>query len=216
MTNPSTLHERLASDLLDDVLANPNAAAVLAQWRRRFKENDYDPAYVARIGQMQRDPAYWPLEQLAAFLQVHAGLMAGRYAYVEVSVGATPGPDADRVGNARKLEGVHEKFTAWLDMQQNGADSDGTLSWTDLISLNKSSGLGLITDCGTAPVEMSLHVDDYQVPLEVGFTKPSRTVLHLIEDGGVAHWAYGDDRILLLLDAERAEWWARGREPQAA
>lgn len=215
MSNARTLHEELAEDLLEDVLTTPRAAAVLAGWRRRFRDDDYDPQYVARIGQTQRQPAYWPLEQVASFLAVHAGLMSGKYAHVEVAVGAQPGPDADRAGNAAKLRGTHRQFHAELDMDQNGADCDGWLSWDAPISLNRSSGLGLVTPCGTAPVEMSMHVEAHGVPLEVGSSKASRTYLHLLQEGGVARWPYGDDRIYLLLNAERMQQWVTAA-PRAA
>lgn len=215
MSYARTLHEEMAEDLLDDVLSEPRAASVMADWRRRFKADDYDPQYVARIGQTQRQPAYWPLEQVAAFVAVHAGLMSGRFAHVEVSVGNSPGSDADREGNAAKLRGTHRLFHAELDMHQNGADCDGWLSWNTPIGLNRSSGLGLVTPCGTSPVEMSMHVEPHGVPLEVGSSKPSRTYLHLLQEGGVARWAYGDDHIYVLLNAERMQKWARGAERAA-
>ncbi|MFF1444094.1 hypothetical protein [Streptomyces sp. NPDC058295] len=215
MSDARTLHEELAQDLLDDITASPAAAAVFAGWRRRFKEGDYDPAYVARIGQTQRDPAYWPLEQVAAFVAIHAGLMAGRFAHVEVDVGHSPGPDADRSGNAVKLQEAHPLFHADLDMHQNGADCDGWLSWEEPIAVNKSSGLGLVTGCGTSPVEVIMHVDSHGVPLEVGSSKASRTYLHLLQEDGVARWAYGDDRIYLLLNVQRVQAWARGAQQAA-
>ncbi|MGW5529489.1 hypothetical protein [Streptomyces xanthochromogenes] len=203
MSSARTLHEEIAELTLDNILSNAQAAAVLAEWRRRFKEDEFDPRAVARIGQSQRHPQYWPLEQVAAFLQVHAGLMAGLYAHVEVSVGSTPGPDADRVGNAARLLGVHRLFRARLDMSQNGADYDGWFSWDNFIEANRSSGLGLVTSCGTSPVNMGLTVAPGGVPLEVGTTKASRTYMHLHQDGGVARWAYDDARILVLLNVER-------------
>ena len=171
---------------------------------------------MAWIGQTQRRPAYWPLEQVSAFIKVHAGLMSGQYARVEVSVGYTPGPDADRAGNAAKLRGVHHLFQAELDMRQHGADCDGSFSWGSPIEVNKSSGLGLVTSCGTAPVNMGMTVAPGAVPLEVGTTKPSRTYLHLQQDGGLARWAYEDDRIGLLVNVERMKLRARAVDRKAA
>jgi hypothetical protein len=209
VSNARTLHEEIAEELLDDVLRTPGAASVLADWRRRFKDNDYDSRYVARIGQTHRDPASWPLEQVAAFLAVHAGLMAGKYAHVAVSVGDSPGADADRAGNAAKLRGTHQRFLAELDMHQNGADCDGLFSWDTAIDVNRSSGLGLVTPCGTSPVQMGMRVQPRGVPLEVGSSKPSRTYLHLIQEDGVARWAYGDDHVYVLLNVDRIQSWDR-------
>ncbi|WP_131589746.1 hypothetical protein [Streptomyces seoulensis] len=205
------MHEEIAESMLDEILTHPGAAAVLADWRNRFKARDFDEQYVAQIGQTQHDPAYWPLEQVAAFLKVHTGLMAGLYARVEISVNAMPGPDADRVGNAAKLRGTHPLFCPELDMEQNGADCDGWLSWKTDISMNRSSSLGLITDCGTSPVNMGLLVEPGGVPLEVGTSKPSRTYMHLHMEGGVARWPYHSDRIGLLINVEHMQ--ARARRP---
>jgi hypothetical protein len=210
------MHEEIAEEMLDEILSHPGAAAVLAGWRRRFKEGDYDSQYVAQIGQTQRAPAYWPLEQVAAFLKVHTGIMSGLYAHVEVSVGAGPGPDADRTGNATKLRGTHGLFRAELDMEQNGADCDGWFSWKTAIQANKSSGLGLVTDCGTAPVNMGVEIPPGGVPLEVGSSKASRTYLHLHMEGGVARWPYDSDRIGLLMNVEHMQAWAGRRERKAA
>jgi hypothetical protein len=41
------------------------------------------------------------------------------------------------------------------------------------------------------------------VPLEVGYTLPSRTATHLTMEGAVARWAYDDNEICLLLDLPR-------------
>ncbi|MFD9056192.1 hypothetical protein ACFWCM_12830 [Streptomyces albidoflavus] len=215
MTTARTMHEEVAEDQLDDILQDPGSARVFAEWRRRFQEGNYDAQYVAAIGQTNRDPKYWPLEQTASFIHVHTGLMSGLYGHVSISVGASPGPDADRAGNAEKLRHVHRLFAAHLDMEQNGADSDGDLSWKQGISLNRSSGLGLITDCGTAPVRMLANVAPWKVPLEVGSSKPSRTFLHLHMEGGVARWPYDSDRITLLLNLETARLW-RSNAGQAA
>ncbi|MFE1230258.1 hypothetical protein [Streptomyces sp. NPDC058745] len=215
MSSARTLHEEIAEGTLDDLLTNPGSAAVLAEWRRRFKQGDYDPRLVARIGQTQRLPRYWPLEQVASFVQVHAGLMSGLYAHVEVSVGAKPGPDADREENAQKLRRVHRLFQARLDLDQHGGDYDGWVSWATTVKTNRSSGLGLVMTCGTIPVNMGFHVPAGGVPLEVGSTKASRTYMHLHQDGGVARWPYDDDRIHLLLNVEDFRMRARA-ERQAS
>ena len=39
-------------------------------------------------------------------------------------------------------------------------------------------------------------------PLEVGYTRPSRTLLHLTEFGAVARWPYGHDVITLLVQRD--------------
>lgn len=214
MSRARTLHEEIAELLLDDYMGNPGAAGVLGEWRRRMKEGDYSPRRVAWIGQTPWGPESWPFEQLAAYLAVHTGLMSGMYAHVQISVGDIPGPDADRIGNAAKLQGVHRLFRAELDMGQHGADCDGWLSWDTPIEVEKSTGEGVITDCGTFPLKTPKGIAPGRVPLEVGSTKPSRTYLHLHQDGGVARWAYDDDRIALLVNLNRMR--SSPRQHQAA
>lgn len=204
-----TVHEDAARELLDQVLLSPEAAAVLAETRLKLRAELANEQYVAWIGQTPRGPSSWSHEQVAAYLAVHAGLGAGHYAKVTIEVGDTPGPDADREGNARKLRRTAAPFVAMLDMNQNGADSDGTLHWDEEITVEKSTGACLIDHGEQTSVNAVYPVDPASVPLEVGYTKPSRTLMHLTQYAGVARWAYGDDRICLLLNVDRA-WGRRG------
>ncbi|MEV5089894.1 hypothetical protein AB0N18_18605 [Streptomyces griseoincarnatus] len=41
------------------------------------------------------------------------------------------------------------------------------------------------------------------MPLEVGYTLPSRTAAYLMVQGAVVRWAYDDNEICLLLDLSR-------------
>lgn len=205
-----TVHEDAARHLLDDVLLNPEAAAVFAETRVKLRADLANEEYVAWIGQTPRGPSSWTHEQVAAYLAVHAGLGSGRYAKVTIEVGATPGADADREGNAQKLMHVAPPFVAMLDMGQNGADCDGTLHWGQEIKVEKSTGIPLIDHGEKTPVNMIHSVNPASVPLEVGYTKPSRTLMHLTQYVGVARWAYGDERICLLLNVDKA-WGRLGR-----
>ncbi|OAH10875.1 hypothetical protein [Streptomyces jeddahensis] len=190
-------------------MEDPAAHAAMVAERRRFKSGDYDKRFVSWIGQTLHAPGYWPWEQIACYCRVVGGLVLGEFAKVQIIVGATPGPDADREGNAAKLRGTHPAFRAHLDMQQNGAEGDGTLSWGDPIGVEKSVGVPFIADCGKNSVIIEHPVAPASVPLEVGYTKPSRTLLHLKKFGGVARWAYDDDRICLLINTETLGRWGR-------
>jgi hypothetical protein len=199
-----TIHEESAEELLDGILTHPSAAAMFAATTARLRSGAHDQRYTAWIGQTQRRPAYWPRHQVAAYLDVHSRIASGEVAKVQIYVGATPGPDADREGNADKLRRVHRRFRAHLDLTQNGADSDGTLSWDAPITLERSAGAAFIDAHGTChPVIAPYSVHPESVPLEVGYTLPSRTRMHLDMDGAVARWAYGDDRICLLLNVAK-------------
>lgn len=199
-----TVHEDAAAAMLEELQEDPEGALTLARMSASLREGAYNRQLIAWVGQTQRDPAYWPTPQLAALIHVLDGLAHGRIVRRRIRVGATPGSDADRQGNAARLRGVDVPFHAQLDMSQNGADCDGTLSWDRPVNLWRALGVRMLHEEG---LHGSLHapyeVRPWRVPLEVGYTLPSRTVVHLLMEGAVARWAYEDKEICLLLDLGR-------------
>jgi hypothetical protein len=199
-----TIHEDAARVLLEELQADPVSASTLAQMTASLYEGAYSRQLIAWVGQTQRDAAYWPAHQVAALTHVLDGLAYGRIVRRRIPVGATPGPDADREGNAAKLEGVKTPFHVELDMSQNGADCDGVLSWDEPVNLWRALGVRVLHEKG---IYGSLHapfeVRPWNVPLEVGYTLPSRTAAHLMMEGAVARWAYDENEICLLLDLPR-------------
>lgn len=55
----------------------------------------------------------------------------------------------------------------------------------------------------TTTHETAFELKPFSAPLEVGYTKPSRTLHHLMVEGAVARWAYDSTDIDLLVDIER-------------
>ena len=198
-----TVHEEAAELLLEEVLADDQAAAVLTATVRKFREGDYDSRYVAAIGQTRQDPAHWPLPQVAAYLSVHSGINSGEYALFNVNTRGEPGPDADRDGNAAKLANLKRPFAAYLDMTQNAADQDGQFTWTADVRSTRSTGLPTINGCEANPVMIPYRVYPATAPLEVGTTLPSRTLAHLTVEGSVAHWPYGSRQLTVLVATDR-------------
>jgi hypothetical protein len=199
----STSHERAARAILGRMLMDEGAAAALVRTRRRLAEKgSFEQAYVDAAGQMRRStPRTWPPHQAAAFLQLHAMTGSGRYAIARVEVGSTPKADAEREANADALVGLSEPFIAELDREQKAADEDGVLHWTQEITATRCTGAVQLMNCGVKdPVVAPVMVQPCSVPLEVGTTMPSRTLLHLVEDGGVARWAYGSTDLFVFLN----------------
>ncbi|MFD1278028.1 hypothetical protein ACFQ51_56770 [Streptomyces kaempferi] len=199
----TTSHERGAHAVLDRLLTRETTAAALVRTRNRLADgNHFTPGFVSAVGQMHRaTPGRWPVHQVAAFLDIHAAVGAGRYAMVQVGVGTEPRSDADRTANAQALSDLPVPFVAELDVEQNAADEDGTLSWTEEIIVTRSTGVPYTAACASREtVTIPTVMPSYRVPLEVGTTKPSRTLLHLEEDGGVARWAYGSQDLYVLLN----------------
>lgn len=199
----TTSHERGAHVVLDRILTREPTAAALVRTRNRLADGGhFTPGFVSAVGQMHRlAPARWPVHQVAAFLDIHAAVGVGWYAMVQVEVGTGPRSDAERSANAAALADLPEPFTAQLDLAQNAADEDGTVTWSQDIIVTRSTGVPYTAACtAREPLTIPTTVQAFQVPLEVGTTLPSRTLLHLEEDGGVARWAYGSTDLYLLLN----------------
>jgi hypothetical protein len=199
-----TLHERMAGSLLDQMLYSPSAAQALAQTRQDLRGDRIPAAYRDRIGQTLRRAAYWPPVQAAAFLRVHTGLMSGEFAVSLLEVGEIPLADAARGANAERLKRLHPAFSARLNADQAGADADGELCWTQAIRAQRSTGsTSTQTDAGRTRAEIGpCEIPPGCVPLEVGATLPSRTLLHLVKHGGVARWPYESTVVALLWNAQ--------------
>lgn len=197
----ATAHELMAASLLDQMLYSPSAARALAQTRQDLRAGHIPAAYRDRIGQTQHRAAYWPPEQAAAFLRIHTGLMSGEFAVTLLSVGELPAGDADRGINAERLTKLNSAFTAWLDVEQSGAEGDGELRWGTPVRAQRSTGRASAGDV-TRPEVDECEVPPGCVPLEIGLTFPSRTLMHLIKHGGVARWPYQSTTVALLLNIQ--------------
>ena len=198
----ATVHEQMATKLMDQMLYSPSAAQVLAETRQGLRSGRIDAAYRDRIGQTQHRAAYWPPEQAAAFLRVHTGLMSGEFAVALLEVGEVPAGDADRIVNAERLARLHPAFAARLDAEQSNAERDGEMGWTEPVRAQRSTGQS--SSDGEAPIPaMSVYqVPPGCVPLEIGLTFPSRTLMHLLKHGGVARWPYQSTVVALLLNTQ--------------
>ncbi|GAA3155551.1 hypothetical protein ACFQ0X_44150 [Streptomyces rectiviolaceus] len=203
----TTTHVRGARAVLDRLLTlEPTAAALVRTRNRLASGGHFTKGLVDAVGQVHhRAPGRWPVHQVAAFLDIHAAIGAGRYAMVQVGVDTMPRPDAERAANAAALVDLPEPFTAQLDQDQNAADEDGMVEWSEAIVVTRSTGVPYTAGCAV-PESLTIPtaVQPMQIPLEVGTTLPSRTLLHLEEDGGVARWAYGSTDLYVLLNLQHA------------
>ena len=209
-----TVHEDAAEALLQDIQQDEKATTAMLRLRNRHIQGGMDDGgilgtgYADSLGSSARyAPNKWPLHQHAAFVQIHSLIGAGDVAYTCISTGGTPGPDADRVGNSRKLDDTIEPFRAALDMSQNRADSDGVLRWHEPLKISRSTGAHFYPSaCRRGQYSLVTYPtirEPGSAPLEVGDSWPSRTLLHLWEDGAVARWPYGSKLIWLFVNYKR-------------
>jgi hypothetical protein len=100
--------------------------------------------------------------------------------------------------------GIRRPFLGKLDMHQNGAGSDGTLYWDEPTTLWRATGVPFY---GAHVLHSTIHAPfeakASSAVLEVGYTLPSRTMAHLLMEGAVARWPYGDTEITLLVNLQR-------------
>jgi len=205
-----TVHEELAEGIWEDIREDPSEIAAVFRVQKMHTSGILDhevlgSAYADSLGSSARfRPSKWPAYQTAAFAYLHALVGSGDVAFTPIRTGGTPGPDADRVGNASLLKETLLPFTADLDMTQNGADADGRLDWGRRIFLPRSTGTFFYEDsCAKGhqsrlDFKASYHASS--APLEVGDSWPSRTLMHLWQYGAVARWPYGSRFILLFIN----------------
>lgn len=192
----TTVHERAALQFLSDILEDPEEASEFARFRSALREMPADVVpMVDDFGQLFRHghPGTWPLEQQVALFSFARGMEAGRYGRLQINIGRTPSADAKRGANAAALSALPGPFVAEVDLAQNGADADGHFAWTAPINVNMYIE-------GDTPV--ACEMSPRSIPLEIGSTAPSRTLLHVARDLGVARWAYGSEHLLLFLNLD--------------
>ncbi|CAM5626260.1 hypothetical protein STENM36S_08725 [Streptomyces tendae] len=206
-----TVHEDMAEALWEDIQESPETVAAMFRLRNRHIRGEmdeggvYGTGYADALGSSARfQPKKWPLAQHAAFINIHALIGAGDVAFTCISTGGTPGADADRAGNARKLADTMSPFQAELDMHQNGADSDGVIRWDEPLKISRSTGAHFYPSvCRKQEYSLVTYPTVRKAgsaPLEVGDSWPSRTLMHLHQYGAVARWPYGSKLIWLFIN----------------
>jgi hypothetical protein len=131
----------------------------------------------------------------------------GELAVGQISVGTTPGPDADRAGNQAALDvlprtGADDPegspgFSAFVDPDQRlDPSGDGSFRWSGEVHLG-------ICVPGQPQAAAWAHIDPMEegvtVPLEIGYTDTQTTYMHLVYGNGLARWAYGSKNVVLLV-----------------
>jgi len=208
-----TLHEAAAQALLEKFLETEAGIRNLAEGKRWLQEwpgdDDEGQGYLDCIGQYHgKDPGKTDPAQIASLVTIHHRIMSpGVTARARIGMGEGPYPDARRQENAAILAEVPEPFVAEVYRHQDDpARGDGVLRWTEPIRTIVSTGLTLVTSCRREkiPVVWMAHAQPPgQIPLEIGYTKASKTLYHLLHDGGVARWAYDQEEIEVWITLRR-------------
>ncbi|MEU3455604.1 hypothetical protein ABZ671_18685 [Micromonospora sp. NPDC006766] len=185
----TTSHARVADQAAIELLATP-AGRRIFDHTTAWLQNPDNATLRDILGQPFRG---WTPGQVEALSQLlHYG-RTGRYELAYFEVEATPGRDADRTGNQAKLANLPDGITAEL-VDGNGFDGDAMLTIPE--------GLTVLDDA--EPDRPARDADAWEnIPLEIGHTDASRTLMHLMQYGAVARWPYGFTRIYVLFTTPR-------------
>jgi hypothetical protein len=202
----STVHERSAQMMLDQMMADPDGPETLRLAYNGIREKRWGADYVDALG--QNPMGSWPMEQVAVFSRLHAMVYSGLVATVTVSTRRPPQPDRDREGNAARLAGLPHPFTAEVDMGQSNDGGDGIVRWSEPIRVSYTTGLiDRDPDGTTHPLTLSATIPAGSAMLEIGQSLASRTWQHLVMDTGkVARWPYRHPRFWLFINQDWGSW----------
>jgi hypothetical protein len=137
----------------------------------------------------QSDSAYSVYDAYALHVLL-SWWLDGFLAFAHVPVGVGPAGDRFAEENNARLGRLLAGFSATFAPTGGfGYCDDGTFAWAEPLQLLQRSG------DGTA----ALIVEPGSLPLEVGRTRASRTIVHIICDCGVARWPYSAEHIALCV-----------------
>jgi hypothetical protein len=200
----ASLHINAAMMLTKEWDSDPKTAEYMPYCTAGIRTGRWDRDYLDAVGQIQwGGPSKWPRHEVAAFAKMHYHLMMGTASKAGIKVSFTPFPDAERDANASVLKHLPAPFSAYVDKTQRNDDQDGWLEWDQPITADRSVGEPYYSSGRghPEPVTMPLTIPPGKVPLEIGTTLPSRTLLHLGFDQGVARWPYDSTRIWLFISS---------------
>lgn len=176
-----------------DIAAGLSAEDVIRY--QRMLERGTCPGWFADF--LAQGDGRWDIYDGYALLLLSGWWFDGLVAFVHVHVGV--GPAADRLvdENNKRLAGLPDWARAeFSPIVGSGYCDDGSFEWTRPLRLYTHGPDGKRASYVSKP---------WTLPLEVGRTTASRTLLHIAEDNGVARWPYGSNRITVCVATDAGE-----------
>ncbi|MEU8220796.1 hypothetical protein AB0C47_34185 [Micromonospora taraxaci] len=166
---------------------------------RRLEVPSYT-ALVSAFGQPYRD---WDQQSDGVLWYLLRLYTAGELVFLGVPAGGKPAKDAERTKNQETLHnGLPSGIAACVDQEQHAAGFDGHVhldtpwQFEQLVVENPFRSKWRTGTIALGPLEPR------PIPLEIGYTDPSRTFTHLRDHGMVARWPYGSDSMFVLALAD--------------
>jgi hypothetical protein len=184
-------HESDIREVFEErMAADPELGASVAKVLRDCRSGHITADFVDAVVQNWRGPL--DLYDAFSIHEIIAYRAASHLVWGAVRLGTTPHPDHEVERNNRALRNLPNAFSARFWGEK--ADCDGFVEW------HESFPMGIWRRDGASFREHPIMVRPGRLPLEVGYTKASRTISHLRSSyGGVARWPYGSDTIWFLL-----------------
>jgi hypothetical protein len=195
---------------------DPSAWKVLHDYAKGMNTGQYD-AWLLDFLMSEHHRRPYDIYDAFCFMRLWAAWHQGLIAFVSINVEAKPMSDEDVEENQALLTDLPGPFSAVVSSARGrSADSDGLLKWNEPIVLDRIVSESHVASC---PTDCSPHTERWimkpaQAPLEIGSTKASRTILHLAEEGALARWPYGDQKIRLCIVTDLEKF--RGSSRNAA
>ncbi len=181
----NTFHINAVRVVADQWCEDPKVEEGLSEILLRMKARHY-PEYLLD-SLVQFSWGDYDIYDAFCYAKLVSMLDEGEIAVAFAEVLGIPGPDRDRERNQKKLDGIAGPFRATF-LGGHG-DCDGELTWQG------EAGFMLTQGKETSPVYLQ---SDCTIPLEVGTTSASRSLLHLVNSPGLARWPYGYDRCYIF------------------
>jgi hypothetical protein len=161
----------------EQAVDNPDFAHALFVGLTRLKKGEFSREIVDVV--LQKEDGEYNIYDAYGVGSMYASLQRGEAAVTFLDVPDVPRRDRNRDENDRILKHVRRSFTA--DFYGGPGDEDGFVDWQD----------GEIFFTVADEKQEALRLKAGTVPLEVGTTEVSRTLLHLVQELGLARWPYG-------------------------
>lgn len=179
----------LENKVFDVLTTNPAWGPLLRKTREDLERGRYQWADAF----FQNYRAGMTIADVYGFALCWHHLMSGHIGHATIYVGSTPNSDLLSEENQAALNDLPAPFRALVDPGRGAAaENDGMLSWDAPITLTRTFG-----DDGEQRFETWLR-EPSCLPLEIGTTAVSTTLLHLRGGAGVARWAYESKEIIVL------------------
>lgn len=197
----STAHEDAVEvSMRACITGTPMWAETLYKFWDLMEQNESLRWYFDLIGTHYKGVRSLTLPQVHAAVLVNGMLHSGEVKIATINLREVPLSDSQEKGNQAKLLRLPSPFEALVCCERGrGADDDGQVAWRKPARFDPLSCEGgdepEPCPCTTmAPEEIRQGC----VPLEIGTTLPSKTLVHLKLDGGVARWPYGSEKVYVM------------------